>query len=281
MSSTQSKIEEVKLSRVAIHTITNKPWSLAECVDAYAGAGFGGISVWRNVIEPIGIAEASRIVRSSGLNVPALVRGGFFVSSEAAKRQAAIDDNLKCIDEAAAIGAQMVVLVVGAEVGMSLVGARNQVAQGIADCVDHAVACGVKLAIEPLHPMYAADRSCVNRMKEARLICEQIRSPQVGIAVDVFHVWWDPDLQVEIELAGRNGMLFGFHVCDWKPVMTDMLNDRGLMGEGAVNIRQIRSWVEAAGFSGLHEVEIFSNHYWAMEQHEFLKKIVRACQTSI
>ena len=256
--------------------MTNKPWSLAECCANYANAGVGGISVWRNVIEPIGITEAAKIVRGSGLKVPALVRGGFFAATDHALRNAAIDENKRCIDEAAAIGAEMVVLVVGAVVGMPLAEARKQVVDGIGRCVEYAAANNVKLAIEPLHPMYAADRSCINRMKEARLVCEELKSKWVGIACDVYHVWWDPELKEEIALAGKQGILFGFHVCDWRPNTRDLLNDRGLMGEGSIDIKTIRGWVEATGFRGMNEVEIFSTERWAGDQHEYLKEIEAA-----
>ncbi len=264
------------LKTCAIHTMTNKSWTLAQCCDEYAKAGVGGISVWRNVIEPIGVKEASRLVRASGLRVPALVRGGFFPAFESTKRQAALDDNRRCIDEAAAIGAEMVVLVVGAVVGMPLAEARRQVAEGISRVLPYAAENKVKLAIEPLHPMYAADRSCINRMKEARLVCEQLQSEWVGIACDVYHVWWDPDLEQEIELAGRQGTLFGFHVCDWRPNTRDLLNDRGLMGEGAIDIPTIRGWALRAGFRGLNEVEIFSTERWALDQHIYLEQIKQA-----
>ena len=113
--------------------------------------------------------------------------------------------------------------------------------------------------------MYAADRSCVNRMAEARQLCEQLKSPLLGIACDVYHVWWDPDLEQEIALAGKQKTLFGFHTCDWKVNPTHPLNDRGLMGEGCIDLRTIRGWVEAAGFNGFIEVEIFSEFYWAMD----------------
>jgi len=264
------------LLRCAIHTQTNKPWTLAQCVDAYASAGIGGISVWRDVIEPIGVADAARIVRASGLKVPALVRGGFFVAKDASGRASALDANRRCIDEAAAIGAEMVVLVVGAAPGIPLDEGRKQVADGIGAVLDHARQANVKLAIEPLHPMYAADRSCINRMAEARQICEQLGDPMLGIAVDVYHVWWDPDLKSEIELAGQQKTLFGFHVCDWRPNTRSLLTDRGLMGEGCIDIRTIRSWVEQAGFNGLIEVEIFSERYWSMDHDVYLKMIVDA-----
>jgi sugar phosphate isomerase/epimerase len=264
------------LSKMAIHTMTHKSWSLAQCVDEFTKAGVGGISVWRNVIEPIGIKEASSIVRKSGLKVPALVRGGFFPSKDSAKRDAAIIENKKCVDEAAAIGAEMVVLVCGAVPGMTLHDARKQIAEGIDKVLPHAKANNVKLAIEPLHPMYAGDRSAINRMKEAREICEQLKSPWLGIAADVYHIWWDPDLEKEIELSGKNATLFAFHVCDWKCDTADLLNDRGLMGEGVIDIKTIRSWVERAGFNGLNEVEIFSTKHWAKDQHQYLKEVIAA-----
>lgn len=263
----------IPLSRCAVHTMTNKPWTLAQCVENYTRAGIGGMSVWRNVIEPIGIAEAAKIVRSSGLKIPALVRGGFFAATDEGKRQAALDVNKTCIDEAAAIGAEMVVLVCGAVPHMPLTEARKQIADGIATILPHAQANKVKLAIEPLHPMYAADRSAINRMQEAREVCEQLKSPWLGIAADVYHIWWDPDLEKEIALSGKQGTLFAFHVCDWKADTADLLNDRGLMGEGAIRLKEIRGWVEQAGFNGMIEVEIFSNRYWSMDQHEYLAKI--------
>lgn len=266
--------EITDLKKCAVHTMTHKPWSLKQCCDAYAAAGIGGISVWRNVIEPIGIEEAATIVRGSGLKVPALVRGGFFPGWDAATRQQAIDDNKTCVDEAAALGADMVVLVVGAVPGMPLAEARMQTAEGIAMVAPHADAAGVKLAIEPLHPMYAADRSCINRMSDARIICEHLDHPSVGIALDVFHVWWDPELQWEIDVAAEQNRLFAFHVCDWKPDMKHMLTDRGMPGEGCIDVRTIRGWVEDAGFDGFNEVEVFSEHYWAMDQHASLNRVI-------
>ena len=139
-----------------------------------------------------------------------------------------------------------------------------------------AAAAGVRLAIEPLHPMYAADKSCINRMSEARAVCEDLAHPMLGIAVDVYHVWWDPDLQCEIRLAGEAGRLFAFHICDWRLDTRHMLTDRGLMGDGCIDLRKIRGWVEDAGFDGLLEVEVFSEHYWAQDQNAYLQQIKRA-----
>jgi sugar phosphate isomerase/epimerase len=268
------------LSRCAIHTMTNKPWNLRQCIEGYTAAGVKGISVWRNVINPAegGVTpdEAARMLRDAGMSVPALVRGGFFPSVSEAEREKAIDENRRCLDEAATINAEMVVLVVGAVPGMSLKEARTQVADGISAVLPHAEERGVKLAIEPLHPMYAGDKSCINRMAEARAVCEQLDHPMLGMAVDVYHVWWDPDLQREIELAGRQGTLFGFHVCDWRVPTRDLLTDRALMGDGCINIPQIREWVEQAGFTGFNEVEIFSDDQWAADQSSYVEQITHA-----
>jgi sugar phosphate isomerase/epimerase len=261
------------MSRCAIHTATNKPWSLRQCIEGYSGIGVKGISVWRNALEAVGARESGKMLRDAGMSVPALVRGGFFPAAEVHIRQANIDVNRNCVDEAKEIGAEMIVLVVGAVPGMPLAEARKQVADGISAVLPYAKQAGVKLAIEPLHPMYAADRSCINRMAEAREICEQLKHPMLGIAADVYHIWWDPDLQSEIALAGRNNTLFGFHVCDWRVDTRHFLNDRGLMGDGCIDIRTIRGWVEATGFRGFNEIEIFSEQYWAMDQNEYLKLI--------
>ncbi len=264
------------LSRLAIHTMTHKPWSLAACIDHFTAAGVPGITVWRNKIEEVGLDEAARMLAASGLQVVAHVRGGFFPAFAEADRQKALDDNRRCLDEAAAIGAPMVVLVCGAVPGMPLAEARKQIADGIAACVDHAESCGVKLAIEPLHPMYAADRSAVNTMAQARAICEALESPWVGIACDVYHVWWDPDLEREIRRAGEQGTLLAFHVCDWRVDTRHLLTDRGLMGEGCIDLPTLRGWVEDAGFTGWHEVEIFSETRWASDQTAYLETIKQA-----
>jgi len=269
------------LSRLAIHTITNKPWSLAECIYAYKKIGIPALSVWRNVIEPLGAKEAGQMLRDSGLKVPALIRGGFFTSTDASVRQATLDDNRRCIDEACEIGAEMVVLVVGATPGLALAEARKQVADSIHSILPHAQAANVKLAIEPLHPMYAADRSCINRIKEARQICEQLHHSMLGIALDVYHTWWDPDLEQEIAHASRQKTLFAFHVCDWRVPTRDFLNDRTLMGKGCIPLKTIRQWVDLAGFTGPIEVEIFSDEYWAMDQTRYLEMIRDAWLTQL
>ncbi|HAR66217.1 MAG TPA: sugar phosphate isomerase/epimerase [Lentisphaeria bacterium] len=266
-------------SRLAVHTQTNKPWSLAECLENYGTAGITAVSIWRNVIAPIGIGEAARLVKSSGLAVPALVRGGFFPAASESGRQAALDENRQIIDEAAALGAEMVVLVVGAVPGIPLADARQQVQDGIAGVLAHAESAHVRLAIEPLHPMYAGDKSCVTTMKQANDICEALQHPLLGVAVDVYHVWWDDQAQAEIARCGANDWLFGFHICDWRIPTRDLLTDRALMGDGCIDIAEIRGWVEAAGFDGYNEVEIFSEEQWASDQVDYLARIKHAYLT--
>lgn len=260
--------------RLCIHTMTTKPLGLAATVDAYNKAGVPWITVWRQALEPQGLAESARILKSSGLRVASLCRGGFFPAETIAVRQSAIDDNKRAIDEAAAIGAPLVVLVCGAVPKMPLTKARDQITDGIAALLPHARAAGVRLAIEPLHPMYAADRSAVSTMGQANDILGRLKDDFVGIALDVFHVWWDDHLEAEIRRAGRS--ILAFHVCDWRAPLVDMLNDRELMGQGTIDIPGIRKMVEATGFSGPIEVEIFSEKYWKMDQHQYIKMICEA-----
>ena len=264
------------LSRLCIHTITTKPWPIETAIERFSAQGVGAMTVWRDALEGRDIAAAGKRVRDAGMDVVSLCRGGFFPAETAATRQEALDDNRRAIDEAAALGAPLVVLVCGAVPGQPLDVSRGQIRDGIEAVLPHAQAAGVKLGIEPLHPLYADSRSAVNTMAQANDIAEKINSPFVGVVVDVYHLWWDPDLETEIRRCGQMGKLFAFHVCDWRTPTEDMLNDRGLMGEGCINIRQIRGWVEEAGFDGYNEVEIFSNRYWAMEQEQFLERIVEA-----
>lgn len=262
------------MSRLCVHTITTKPLSLEQCLAAYPTRGIAGITIWRQALEGRDLNAVKRQTAEAGLQVVSLCRGGFFPAKTSAGRQAAIDDNLKAIEQAHAIGAPLIVLVCGAVPGQSLIDSRKQIAEGIAAVLPAAEQAGVKLAIEPLHPMYADDRSAVNTMRQAHEICDALGSPKsVGIAVDVYHVWWDPELKAQIDLAGQLGRLHAFHICDWKTPTSDLLNDRGLMGEGCINIREISDWVDATGFTKHREVEIFSNSWWATDQDQFLDKI--------
>ena len=266
----------VDFSRLCLHTITTKPWSLQECVENYVNAGIPAITVWRNALESMGLYESARLLKSSGLRVTSLCRGGFFPATTAVARAKALDDNRRAIEEAHAIEAPHIVLVVGAVPGIPLPDARKMIADGIAAVLPEAKAAGVKLAIEPLHPMYANDRSAVNTMKQANDMVGHIGSPLVGVAVDVYHLWWDDTLEQEIIRCGQAGALMAFHVCDWRTPTREFLNDRGLMGEGCINIPQIRSWVETAGFNGDIEVEIFSTELWTTDQHQFVERIKKA-----
>ena len=263
-------------SKLCVHTLTTKPWSLEECVQYYSSAGIQGITIWRNVLENQNLKECKQILDDHNMNVVSVARGGFFPSVEKAKRIEAIDDNLLAIEQAAAVGAPVVVLVCGADGKQSLEKSRNQIKEGIVKLLPAAKAANVKLAIEPLHPMYAGDRSAINTLAQANDVCEEINSDFVGVAVDVYHLWWDDNLQQEIKRCGANDNLFAFHVCDWNVPTIDFLNDRGLMGDGCINVKQIRGWVEEAGFDGYNEVEIFSDKYWATNQFEYLEKIKSA-----
>ena len=262
------------ISRLCIHTITTKPWPLEQAIEKYAAKGIKGISVWRQWLDERGPEVSGRLLKDSGLEVVSLVRGGFFPGRTVDDRKKAIDDNKKAIDEAAAIGAPALVLVCGAIPGQPLSESRKQITDGIASLLEHAASVNVKMSIEPLHPMYADDRSAVNTIKQANDMCDALKSPLVGVAVDVYHVWWDPELHREIVRCGKSGYLFAFHICDWLTPTADFLNDRGLMGEGCINIKEIRGWVEEAGFNGYNEVEIFSNRWWGKDQDEFLEAIV-------
>lgn len=261
-------------SRLCLHTITTKPWSLEEAIAGYTRAGVPLVTVWRMHYEQCGAAEAGRMLRDAGLPVVSLCRGGFFTATSAADREKAKDENRRIIDEAAALGTNLIVLVCGATPGLDLAVQRQQIIDGISAVLPHAQAAKVRLSIEALHPMYADNRSAVNTLEQANNMVTALGSDWVGVTVDVYHLWWDPNLRAEIERAGRS--IFSFHVCDWRTPTRDLLNDRGLMGEGCINIRGIREWVEKTGFNGPIEVEIFSDHYWAQDQVSFVERIKEA-----
>ena len=267
------------LSRLCIHTITTKPWNIEQAAENFAAAGVGGITVWRDALQGRDVRKTGERLRDLGLQIVSLCRGGFFPSVEKSKWQSAIADNKRIIDEAVALGTDMIVLVCGAEPRQSLSDSRQQILEAIQTLLPHAESAKVRLAIEPLHPMYADTRSAINTLSQANDMAEQINSPWVGVAVDVYHLWWDPQLQQEIRRCGKNGNLLAFHICDWNVPTTDLLNDRGLMGEGCIPVRGIRGWVEEAGFAGFKEVEIFSSTFWKQDQGEFLRQIIAAYQT--
>jgi sugar phosphate isomerase/epimerase len=268
------KAEPLKdFSRLCVHTITTKSWELEEAIDRYAEADVSGITVWRQWLDGRDPAVAGERIRAAGLEVVSLCRGGFYPALEEKSREEAINDNKQAIEDAAAMGAPLVVLVCGAIPGQSLVESRKQITDGIAATIPLAESLEVKLAIEPLHPMYADDRSAINTLASANDVCDELNHPLVGIAFDVYHLWWDPDLAAQTKRTAEAKRLFAYHACDWMTPTTDLLNDRGLMGEGCIDLRAIRGMVEGAGFDGMIEVEVFSNRWWEKPTEEFLQAI--------
>lgn len=258
---------------LSINTATvRKQGNLIQIIEACARHGIRAISPWRDQVAAVGLDDAVRAVRSHGMTLSGYCRGGMF-PADAARRQEVRDDNRRAVDEAAALGAVCLVLVVGglphfsrpgSAVSHDLGAARAQVEDGIAELLDYAKGAGMPLAIEPLHPMYAADRACVNTLEQALDICDRLdpgRTGALGVACDVYHVWWDPNLYRDIARAGRERLL-AYHVCDWLVPTRDLLTDRGMMGDGVIELKTIRAAVEAAGFDGFCEVEIFSELDW-------------------
>lgn len=268
------------LQRLAIHTYTTKPWNLSECIENYARRGIGGISIWRETIagfDASALAAARQHLRDAGLQAISLVRGGFFTGLTAEIREKGIQNNLQALRECEALGIGKLVLVCGATPGQTPQVNRAQIAEGITRIASAAREAGVRLLIEPLHPVYAGDRSAICSLRDANDLCAELALPNVGIAVDVYHVWHEMDLEAQIQRCAAHGWLDAYHICDFKPDQDHLLLDRGLMGEGCIPLQQIDEWITAAGFTGPHEVEIFSRKWWAEDQHRFLEAIVSAC----
>jgi sugar phosphate isomerase/epimerase len=255
--------------------------TLDRIIAACARHGIRAISPWRDQVHAIGLEHTAELVREHTLELSGYCRGGMFPAIDAAGRRVALDDNRRAVDEAKQLEAACLVLVVGGLPGAlagtpqskDLYATRRDVRDGIAVTLEYAKSVGMPLAIEPLHPMYAADRACVNTLEQALDLCDAIdpeRSGALGVAVDVYHVWWDPKLETQIARAGRDRLL-AFHVCDWLVPTRDLLDDRGMMGDGVIEIARIRAWIEAAGFAGYSEVEIFSSaNWWKRPEDEVL-----------
>jgi sugar phosphate isomerase/epimerase len=267
---------------LSINTATvRKQGDLVAIIEACARHGIRAISPWRDQVAAVGLDRAVRAVRDAGLDLSGYCRGGMF-PADRSRRQEVRDDNRRAVDEAKAFGAPCLVLVVGglphysrpgSAASRDLAAARREVEEGIAELLDYARPVGMPLAIEPLHPMYAADRACVNTLAQALDICDRLdagRTGALGVAVDLYHVWWDPELAAQVRRAGSSRRLFAFHVCDWLVPTTDLLNDRGMMGDGVIDIRAARAMVEAEGFAGYAEVEIFSERWWSRPMDEVL-----------
>lgn len=257
-------MSSVSIRDLSINLATvRQQYTMGQAVDACLAQGITAIAPWRDQVQLTGLAEAAEIVRSNKLRVTGLCRGGMFPAADKAGLAAAIDDNKRAIDEAVALQADCLVLVVGGLPGDShdIGAAREMVVDGIAAILPHARASRMPLAIEPLHPMYAADRSCINTLEQALDLCDLL-GDGVGVAIDVYHVWWDPKLYEQVMRAGAGGQILAHHICDWLVPTRDLLLDRGMMGDGVIDLRSIRSLIERAGYHGPQEVEIFSAQNW-------------------
>jgi sugar phosphate isomerase/epimerase len=270
---------------LSLNTATvRKQGDLLQIVDACARHGIRAIDPWRDQVASVGLGRAVRTVRDAALELSGYCRGGMFVA-DAAHRIEVRDDNRRAVDEAKALGAPCIVLVVGglpqysrpgSAASKDIAAARTQVHDAIAEMLEYAKQANMPLAIEPLHPAYAADRACVNTTKQALDICDALdpqRSGALGVALDVYHIWWDPELLPQITRAGKERLL-AFHVCDWMVPTRDILNDRGMMGDGVIDIKRLRGAVEAQGFAGYSEIEIFSNDWWAKPMDEVLQTCI-------
>jgi sugar phosphate isomerase/epimerase len=263
------------VSRISLNQITTSRWTLAEAVEGCARQGIGWIGLWRDKVADCGLTRSARLVRDAGVSVSSLCRGGFFPSRGVDALRARRDDNRRAVDEAAELGTDVLVLVCGPPLDRDLDGARELVAEGIADLVPYATAAGVKLGIEPLHPMFAGDRSVIVTLAQATALAERFPAASVGVVVDAYHVWWDPELQAQLSRAA--GRILGYHVSDWLVPPPGMLMGRGMMGDGLIDLRRLRGWVEAAGYGGPIEVEIFNQEIWDGPGDEVLTMIkVRA-----
>ncbi|MEE1612375.1 sugar phosphate isomerase/epimerase family protein [Microvirga sp. CF3016] len=278
---------------LSINTATvRKQGDLVAIAEACARAEIKAISPWRDQVAAVGLNRAVAAVKDAGLELSGYCRGGMF-PADAARLQEATDDNRRAVDEAVALGAPCLVLVVGglpqysrpgSQPSKDIDAARAMVEDGIATLLEYSRQAGLPLAIEPLHPMYAADRACVNTMRQALDICDRVdpeRTGMLGLAVDVYHVWWDPELKDQIRRTGRDRLL-AYHVCDWLVPTTDLLLDRGMMGDGVIDLRGIREAVEAVGYAGYSEVEIFSeNNWWTKPMDEVLATCIERHRTVV
>lgn len=266
---------------LSINTATlRKQWPLNRLIDECARRDIRAISPWRDQVAAVGIEHIERQLKDSGIKLSGYCRGGFFPAADAAGLRAAIDDNRRAIDEAKRLDAPCLVLVVGSLPGaltgapayFDIARARGEVRDGIAATLEYARDQAMPLAIEPLHPMQAADRACINTLEQALDVCDELdptRSGALGVAVDLYHVWWDPKLAAQIARAGADRLL-AYHVCDWLAPTRDLVNDRGMMGDGVIELKKCRRWIEDAGYAGYSEVEIFSDYWWQKPGEEVL-----------
>ncbi|MFJ9318374.1 sugar phosphate isomerase/epimerase family protein [Streptomyces globisporus] len=264
------------LARLSINQETVKQWSLPELAEGCVKAGIGKVGLWRAPVQAYGVERTARLLADAGLTVTSLCRGGFFTALDPAERARALDDNRAAIDEAAALSTDTLVLVSGGlpPGSRDLHGARERVAEALAVLAPYAAERGVRLAIEPLHPMYASDRCVVSTLAQALDLAERFPAEQVGVVVDTYHLWWDDRAPAEIARAGRGGRIHSFQLADWiTPLPAGVLLGRGQLGDGSVDFRAFRSEVESAGFDGAIEVEIFNEALWARDGAEVLAEV--------
>jgi sugar phosphate isomerase/epimerase len=264
------------LARLSINQETLKQWSLPELAEGCRSLGVSHVGLWRAPVQEYGVERAARLMRDSGLTVTSLCRGGFFTAADPAARAAAMDDNRAAVDEAATLGTDALVLVSGGlpDGDRDIAGARLRVADAVGELAAHAVGSGVRLAIEPLHPMFAADRCVVSTLGQALDIAEGFPAEQVGVVVDSYHLWWDDQVPDGIARAGRGGRIVCFQLADWvTPLPEGVLLGRGQLGDGCVDLRGFREQVDAAGYRGPVEVEIFNPALWARDGREVLAEI--------
>ncbi|MFC9631154.1 sugar phosphate isomerase/epimerase family protein [Streptomyces mirabilis] len=261
------------LARFSINQMTVKQLSMPELVESCLELGIPGVGLWREPVQSYGLDATAKLVRDAGLAVTTLCRGGFFTAIDPQERARALDDNRAAVDEAAALGTDTLVLVSGGLPAGSkdLHGARERIADALRELGPYAAERGVRLAIEPLHPMYAADRCVVSTLAQALDLAERFPADQVGVTVDTYHIWWDDTAPAQIARAGAGGRIHTFQLADWTtPLPEGVLNGRGQIGDGSIDMREWRGYVEAAGYSGPIEVELFNDGLWARDGREVL-----------
>ncbi|KAB2588105.1 sugar phosphate isomerase/epimerase family protein [Streptomyces arboris] len=271
-------MNEEHLARLSLNQETIKQWSLPELAEGCVKAGIGQVGLWRAPVQAYGVERTARLLSDAGLTVTSLCRGGFLTALDPAERAAALDDNRRAIDEAAALSTDTLVLVSGGlpPGSRDLYGARERVADALAELAPYAARRGVRLAIEPLHPMFASDRCVVSTLAQALDLAERFPAEQVGVVVDTYHVWWDDRAPAQIARAGAGGRIHSFQLADWiTPLPAGVLLGRGQLGDGSVDFRALRAEVEAAGFDGPIEVEIFNEMLWARDGAEVLAEVAQ------
>ncbi|MFE9962341.1 sugar phosphate isomerase/epimerase family protein [Streptomyces sp. NPDC005525] len=264
------------LSRLSINQETIKQWSLPELTEGCVKAGIDKVGLWRAPVQEYGVERTAQLLTDAGISVTSLCRGGFFTALDPAERARALDDNRAAIDEAAALSTDTLVLVSGGLPAGSrdLHGARERIAEALAELGPYAQEQGVRLAIEPLHPMFASDRCVVSTLSQALDIAERFPAEQVGVVVDTYHIWWDDQAAAQIARAGAGGRIHSFQLADWiTPLPAGVLVGRGQLGDGSVDFRAFREMVEATGFTGPIEVEIFNEGLWARDGADVLAEV--------